>query len=152
LIFSEAGAMCPQVTPEQGGRELADRVFNRRRLARIAENSALEESFRPLPAHRTIAGAPLAWVNSYVSAATLRGSARFQGRNGIPIALLLVSVFLVHPTSALAFVGWEQVDPKPPARTSHALAYDSARSRTVLFGGYDGGRYLSDTWEWDGTQ
>jgi hypothetical protein len=30
------------------------------------------------------------------------------------------------------------------------MAYDSARGRVVLFGGY-GNDYLADTWEWDGT-
>jgi Galactose oxidase, central domain len=40
----------------------------------------------------------------------------------------------------------------PPGRSAFALAYDSTRSRTVLFGGnsnFTG--HLSDTWEWDGT-
>ncbi len=50
---------------------------------------------------------------------------------------------------------WVQRTPSgsPPARWGHAMAYDSARGRVVLFGGhyYDGtGRYLADTWEWDG--
>jgi hypothetical protein len=44
----------------------------------------------------------------------------------------------------------------PSPRANHALAYDSARGRVVLFGGAysDGGTgilYGSDTWEWDGT-
>jgi len=38
----------------------------------------------------------------------------------------------------------------PSARTGHALAYDSVRGRTVLFGGIGLGGRLSDTWEWDG--
>jgi len=44
---------------------------------------------------------------------------------------------------------WTQLAPAtaPPARENHALAYDLARGRTVLFGGPS----LSDTWEWDGT-
>ncbi|MHB8878486.1 MAG: hypothetical protein ACYC8T_32720, partial [Myxococcaceae bacterium] len=37
-----------------------------------------------------------------------------------------------------------------PARYGHALAYDAARQRVVLFGGLDSA-YLTDTWEWDGT-
>jgi hypothetical protein len=41
--------------------------------------------------------------------------------------------------------------PAPPPRAWHAMAFDSARGRTVLFGGYDG-RQLGDTWEWDGAQ
>src|SRR5262249_1313076 len=41
----------------------------------------------------------------------------------------------------------------PPARNSHALAFDVARGRTLLFGGVDrtSGVALADTWEWDGT-
>lgn len=40
----------------------------------------------------------------------------------------------------------------PPGRFDFALAYDSARGRTVLFGGRSGlSGAMSDTWEWDGT-
>src|SRR5262249_27217895 len=46
--------------------------------------------------------------------------------------------------------------PSPAARQGHALAYDEARRRTVLFGGDDGASfpvgtptYFGDTWEWD---
>lgn len=48
---------------------------------------------------------------------------------------------------------WTQAAPaiSPPARKWHALAYDSQRHVTVLFGGFDGSGYLGDTWEWDGT-
>ena len=43
-------------------------------------------------------------------------------------------------------------DVSPPARHSLAMAYDAARGRLVLFGGYGGsGVRLNDTWEWDGT-
>ncbi|MBE7455469.1 MAG: hypothetical protein HS102_02390 [Planctomycetia bacterium] len=45
---------------------------------------------------------------------------------------------------------WRRVDPSPPPRTGHAMAYDSARGVTVLFGGWDGS-YDGETWEWDGT-
>ena len=38
----------------------------------------------------------------------------------------------------------------PSARTSHAMAYDSVRHKTVLFGGF-GSSVFGDTWEWDGT-
>ena len=42
--------------------------------------------------------------------------------------------------------------PSPIARFEHAMAYDSARDRVVVFGGY----YhfypvVGDTWEWDGS-
>ncbi|HLQ38766.1 MAG TPA: kelch repeat-containing protein [Planctomycetota bacterium] len=40
----------------------------------------------------------------------------------------------------------------PPARTGHALAYDSARRRIVLFGGEQSIiSNFADTWEFDGT-
>ena len=41
----------------------------------------------------------------------------------------------------------------PGPRTFHSLAFDEARQRLVLFGGYDRPLALSltDTWEWDGT-
>jgi hypothetical protein len=49
---------------------------------------------------------------------------------------------------------WTQRQPaiSPPARGSFSpmMAYDSARHRTVLFGG-SGDTYYNDTWEWNGT-
>jgi hypothetical protein len=41
----------------------------------------------------------------------------------------------------------------PTPRYGHAMAYDAARGRVVLFGGYDflAGIFRADTWEWDGT-
>ena len=38
----------------------------------------------------------------------------------------------------------------PPGRADHDMVYDSARGRTVIFGGYPAGPYLNDLWEWDG--
>jgi hypothetical protein len=39
----------------------------------------------------------------------------------------------------------------PHARSFHAMAYDSARARVVLFGGGGPSSYSGDTWEWDGS-
>jgi hypothetical protein len=39
----------------------------------------------------------------------------------------------------------------PSARYGHAMAYDSLRHKTVLFGGGWATSYNNDTWEWDGT-
>lgn len=50
--------------------------------------------------------------------------------------------------------GWTQVFPAtvPPARSSHAMVYDSARDRVVMFGGFlGGGQWSNQTWEWDGS-
>ncbi len=46
---------------------------------------------------------------------------------------------------------WTQVeDVGPSGRAGHAVAFDSGRSRAVLFGGRNANP-LSDTWEWDGS-
>ena len=37
----------------------------------------------------------------------------------------------------------------PSARTSHAMVYDVARRRVILFGGGNPSP-VQDTWEWDG--
>ncbi|MBI4712807.1 MAG: hypothetical protein HY762_05855 [Planctomycetes bacterium] len=39
----------------------------------------------------------------------------------------------------------------PTARSWHAMAYDSARGKTVLFGGFLNSKQNNETWEWDGT-
>ncbi len=39
----------------------------------------------------------------------------------------------------------------PSPRSSHAMAYDSARGVTVLFGGSTATGYSDETWEWNGT-
>ncbi|MFC1609819.1 kelch repeat-containing protein [Myxococcota bacterium] len=48
---------------------------------------------------------------------------------------------------------WREVTPptSPPPRLGHAMAYDSARGKTVLFGGFHNrARPRQDTWEYDG--
>lgn len=49
---------------------------------------------------------------------------------------------------------WTQMaDAGPSGRQSHAMAFDSQRNQTVLFGGSGGrggGFFLADTWAWDG--
>jgi hypothetical protein len=46
---------------------------------------------------------------------------------------------------------WAQVqDIGPPPRLQHAMAYEAARQRVLLFGGNGGGVAMGDTWQWDG--
>lgn len=47
---------------------------------------------------------------------------------------------------------WTRADAvqAPPAREHHALAWDAARQRVVLFGGSSDGGLLGDTWTWTG--
>lgn len=49
-----------------------------------------------------------------------------------------------------AFVEARTAGPSP--RAGHALVYDPARERCLLFGGRSEDGYLSDTWEWDGSE
>jgi len=39
----------------------------------------------------------------------------------------------------------------PAARYGASMAYDTATSQLLLFGGYNGTTYMSDTWAWTGT-
>jgi len=48
---------------------------------------------------------------------------------------------------------WTQKeDIGPSLRFSHRMAYDAARQRVVLFGGFNSTTQLGDTWVWDGTE
>ena len=50
-----------------------------------------------------------------------------------------------------ATAAWTQVaSTGPQSRYLHAMAYDSGRNRTVLFGGVASGLDFSETWEWNG--
>src|SRR5262249_49869206 len=68
--------------------------------------------------------------------------------------------FAVAPALATAWLftnavraqspAWNDVSPAPEPRYGHAMAYDAARGRMVVFGG-DDGSYRGDTLEWDGS-
>jgi hypothetical protein len=56
---------------------------------------------------------------------------------------------------ARAEASWRQrvqTGTAPSARMALTMAYDSARGRVVLFGGYGPGQVDDDTWEWDGAR
>ena len=77
------------------------------------------------------------------------------GRGAGSLSLALGAALLMGPqTRALAQAGFTwtlKSNSGPSPRYYHALAYDSARGVTVLFGGYDIGGDNGETWEWDGT-
>jgi hypothetical protein len=66
-----------------------------------------------------------------------------------------MSLPLLGPPLSVSAAGatWTQQSPatSPPARYSAAMAYDSASSSVVLFGGFNTISRLADTWTWDGT-
>ena len=47
---------------------------------------------------------------------------------------------------------WVQLSPtnSPPVRSYLAMTYDPASGKIIMFGGFDGTRYLNDTWTFDG--
>ena len=51
-------------------------------------------------------------------------------------------------------LSWIQVFPEdpPPARSGHAMVYDSNRRQTLLFGGIQSGVFLGDTWKYQNRQ
>ncbi|MCX5977649.1 MAG: hypothetical protein NTV33_12735 [Coprothermobacterota bacterium] len=46
---------------------------------------------------------------------------------------------------------WTNLNPAnpPSTRRYHAMVYDSARGKVILFGGENGGNYFNDTWSYD---
>lgn len=66
---------------------------------------------------------------------------------------LLVLAMCVPAVGLSAQSVWTQLSgANPPPRSHHAMVYDAARDRVVLFGGrHPQAGPLADTWEWDGT-
>lgn len=63
------------------------------------------------------------------------------------LALVLTATSTAQPPQ------WVQTNttPWPYARAAHAMAYDSLRGRTVVFGGASGAGARGDTWEFNGS-
>jgi hypothetical protein len=66
--------------------------------------------------------------------------------------VLLIASILAPRAAEAQQVQWTQSHVNGPSpRRAHAMAYDSARGVTVLFGGLrDNGPSSGETWEWDG--
>ena len=67
--------------------------------------------------------------------------------------LLAAALAASFVTAAPGQMDWKVVSQSryPPMRYFHAMAHDTARGKTVLFGGAGPG-ILGDTWEWDGAR
>jgi len=87
---------------------------------------------------------------AFVYAGPMCPSPRLPPRRLIPIAMLLAGAAAPAPGQEPQWV--QRSVSGPGARASAAVAFDSARGVTVLFGGGNGtGVLLGDTWEYDGT-
>lgn len=62
-----------------------------------------------------------------------------------------LAVLAVPLGTGLAAQTWTQLAAPPIARRFHAMVFDDARGRCVVFGGYDNVAILGDTWEFDGS-
>ncbi|MBL9002127.1 MAG: hypothetical protein JNK25_13425 [Phycisphaerae bacterium] len=71
----------------------------------------------------------------------------FGGEGGVGVAGIRGDTW---EFDALTATWTQMVAPGPAARSRHAMAFDSARGVTVLFGGWTGTGPLTDTWEWNG--
>ncbi len=69
------------------------------------------------------------------------------------LATAMVATTLAGPTPAQEWFG-ELPQQSPAARRFHGMAFDAARSTTVLFGGIDerADQVFADTWTFDGTR
>lgn len=73
-----------------------------------------------------------------------------------PAIVLVLAVGLVlgsfAQSNAQSTASWVMLRPisSPPARESHAMAYDNDRGNLVLFGGRGSNEIFDDTWVWDG--
>jgi hypothetical protein len=78
----------------------------------------------------------------------LRPAGAVAGRGGALRAALGSS-----PAEATVPYNWVQRSPSvsPSGFYDSAMVYDPARQVSVLFGGYGGGQWDNQTWEWDGT-
>lgn len=61
--------------------------------------------------------------------------------------LAFSSAFAQLPSST-----WVQLNPSksPSSRNAMVMVYDRVSQKTMLFGGFDGSKYLNDTWTFDG--
>ena len=82
-----------------------------------------------------------------------RGPGRTRGVAWFAAALMLLCAFCVCGHAQTLVPNWIQQLPAntPSARYDGALAYDSAHSQVVMFGGLGTSGTLGETWLWNGT-
>ncbi|MFX0058625.1 MAG: Kelch repeat-containing protein [Candidatus Heimdallarchaeota archaeon] len=71
----------------------------------------------------------------------------FGGQSGVSVFTVYNETWVGNPGSNT----WQKMSPilAPQARFSHAMTYDSESDRVILFGGYSGSTFFSDTWAYD---
>ena len=56
------------------------------------------------------------------------------------LATAFIALLLTLDVATGQVPGWTDMSPTPTSRASHAMAFDSSRGRTVVFGGVGNGR------------
>ena len=82
-----------------------------------------------------------------------RGFAPTRRLRSLAALILLIGGFGVAAQAQYSLAPiWSQQSPasNPGPRYIHSMAYDAGHGKVVLFGGFAGGDYASDTWLWDG--
>jgi hypothetical protein len=80
---------------------------------------------------------------------------RASGRVAWRYVWCVLGLFLIAGSNALAqsTLNWTQAtpgSPSPSARSGHAMVFDAARQKVIVFGGLDAtGNFLNDMWQWD---
>jgi hypothetical protein len=73
----------------------------------------------------------------------------------LSLLLALASLPLLGGVTVAASsqANWSQFSPtfSPDSREGASMAFDPATGQLLLFGGFNNGAFLSDTWTWDGT-
>lgn len=78
---------------------------------------------------------------SYVATMTLTNQSGAQGQASVTITV----------SAGSTTAGWSELSPAsiaPSPRDGAAMAYDYPDEKVILFGGYDTGAYMGDTWEY----
>jgi hypothetical protein len=73
--------------------------------------------------------------------------------SGAACAFTCNAGYTLTGNACVSQMGWRQITiagTLPPGRSNHAMAYDSAGARVVLFGGYNGVSRFQDTWSLNG--
>lgn len=80
-------------------------------------------------------------------------SPRLRLGRALGLMVVVFGLSLLAPSVAEAqLIEWQQRSVSGPSpRSGHAIAYDTARSLSMCFGGYSAGAYDDGTWEWNGT-
>lgn len=93
-------------------------------------------------------GATWAAVEPPVQPVRHANAAAFDARRGVVV--MHGGEVAPADTLELGVTGWRAITGTVPPRSRHAMAYDVANDRTVLFGGFRGVELMAETWLWDG--